>query len=72
MESRIYNFICRHKANKVLIAVWEHEAFNSQPALVSQAGPRELLQLQSVNSSSSGQYTCKIWNNRGRKILRKV
>ena len=52
--------------------LWEHEAFNSLPQLVEQEGPREILELNSVNLSSSGQYTCKIWNSRGRKILRKT
>jgi len=52
--------------------LWEHEAFNSQPMLVEQLGPREILQITNVNLSSSGQYTCKIWNSRGRKILRKT
>ena len=52
--------------------IWEHEAFNSHPVLVEQTGPRELLQLSSVSQNSSGQYTCKIWNYRGRKILRKT
>ena len=51
---------------------WEHDAFNSQPMIVDQQGPREILQLNNVNLNSSGQYTCKIWNSRGRKILRKT
>ena len=52
--------------------IWEHEAFNSEPQLLQQTGPRELLQLSNVNQNSSGQYTCKMWNHRGRKILRKT
>ena len=52
--------------------LWEHEAFNSLPQLVEQQGPREVLELTRVNLTSSGQYTCKIWNSRGRKILRKT
>ena len=40
--------------------------------MVEQLGPREVLKLSNVNLSSSGQYTCKIWNSRGRKILRKT
>ena len=52
--------------------IWEHEAFNTQPVLIDQEGPRELLKLSNVNSNSSGEYTCKIWNYRGRKILRKT
>ena len=52
--------------------IWEHEAFNSPPRLLQQTGPRELLQLSGVSQNSSGQYTCKMWNHRGRKILRKT
>ena len=52
--------------------MWEHEAFNSHPVMVEQDGPRELLQLSNVSQNNSGQYTCKIWNYRGRKILRKT
>ena len=54
--------------------VWEHKAFNSQPVLVMQPGlgPRELLTLNNVSSLHSGEYTCKIFNHRGRKILRKT
>lgn len=52
--------------------IWEHEAFNTQPMLIDQDGPRELLKLTDVNNNSSGEYTCKIWNYRGRKILRKT
>ena len=52
--------------------IWEHEAFNTQPVLIDQDGPRELLKLSNVNNNSSGEYTCKIWNYRGRKILRKT
>lgn len=52
--------------------IWEHEAFNTQPILIDQDGPRELLKLSNVNNNSSGEYTCKIWNYRGRKILRKT
>ena len=52
--------------------LWEHEAFNSQPQHVDQLGPREILQINNVNLSSSGQYTCTIWSSRGRKISRKT
>ena len=52
--------------------VWEHEAFNQQPVVVYQDGPSELLHLANLTANSTGEYSCKIWNNRGRRILRKT
>lgn len=52
--------------------IWEHEAFNQQPVVVYQDGPSELLHLTNLTTNSSGEYSCKIWNNRGRRILRKT
>jgi hypothetical protein len=52
--------------------MWEHEAYNQQPVVLHQEGPSELLHLTNLTANSSGKYSCKIWNNRGRLYLRKT
>ena len=52
--------------------MWEHEKFNQQPVVLDPDGPSELLHLTNLSSDSSGTYSCKIWNGRGRFMLRKT
>ncbi|XP_023345081.1 interference hedgehog [Eurytemora carolleeae] len=49
---------------------WTHHAFNAPPTFLN--GSDGLLQLVGVSMNSSGEYTCQIFNGRGRRILRKT
>lgn len=49
---------------------WTHHAFNAPPAFMN--GTHGLLQLVNVTHNSSGEYTCQIFNGRGRRTLRKT
>ena len=49
---------------------WTHHAFNAPPTYMN--GSNGLLELRKVDTNKSGEYTCQIFNGRGRRILRKT
>jgi len=61
---------CSASGNPTPTIFWTHHAFNAPPTFIN--GSSGLLQLTDIRQNSSGEYTCQIFNGRGRRILRKT